>query len=63
MQLIFICQYLEVITFSLPLLPESHLFNEKDMNGAIVNGLKFRVPSILNAFGLNLIRPNLQMRK
>ena len=48
---------------SLPLLPESHLFNEKDIdkteNGAIVNGLKFRVPSILNTkFGLNLIRPN-----
>lgn len=48
---------------SLPLLPRSHLFNEKDIsktkNGSIVNDLKYRVSCIINTkFGLKLIRPN-----
>ena len=48
---------------SLPLLPGSHLFNEKDItkteNGCIINNKKFTVPAVLKTtYGLNLIRPN-----
>ena len=48
---------------SLPILPGSHLYNEKDIsrteNGCIINKKKFRVPSIINTkFGFDLIRPN-----
>ena len=48
---------------SLPLLPQSHYLNEKDIirtkNGAIVNKVKFRVPCIVSTkIGLHLVRPN-----
>lgn len=49
---------------SLPVIPESHLWNEKDIlrtssKGASIHGLAYRVPGIAKTnYGLKMIRPN-----
>ncbi len=49
---------------SLPVIPGSHHWNEKDVlrteaRGAAINGLRYHVPGIVQSrYGLNLIRPN-----
>jgi hypothetical protein len=51
---------------SLPLIPKSHLWNEKDImrtssKGASINGLTYHVPAIVKSNnGLGMIRPNPQ---
>jgi ectoine hydroxylase-related dioxygenase (phytanoyl-CoA dioxygenase family) len=49
---------------SLPIIPRSHKWNEKDVfrtnnKGASIGGLKYHVPGIAKTtFGLNMLRPN-----
>jgi hypothetical protein len=49
---------------SLPVIPGSHQWNEKDVlrteaKGAAINGLRYHVPGIIQSrYGLHLIRPN-----
>jgi hypothetical protein len=49
---------------SLPVMPGSHLFNERDVfrtpsGGAVIDGNQYRVPGIADTrMGMNMIRPN-----